>query len=383
MRLRKHIGYHIANTGTQLITGILLARALKPEGLGELSLLQSYCFLITPLTQFSTKANLLTALEKSNIQAAASNILTFWGSLLGFLCLLPLCILTPHLQTIAPLCFLLFCLSEGLEKKASKILLLKENLLPQISWQHKTQLLSSALKILCAYTLPLPLAIPALFGCQTIQSLMQRKWGEKQIKKLPELPKLPEPSWEDLIDLAKASLLPLPSQILGQLCKSSGPILLMQFYGLGALGLYAAALKHGTLFSISQQLLYERHLNKQSTNLAIKYSLGTLAVAIPTLPLLSLLYGNNYPNIGWVAGLLIPSHMLSLLGAGQTQTLYNSVDQKKIPLVSSIAHILTLIANLTLIPLGGIVGIITATTLGGALQWLLGARLLKQHKRQL
>lgn len=351
-----------------MLSSILIARALAPAGLGELSLLQNLCLLISPLTHFGTKGNLLREIGRGEGPALlkTSNLLSIFCSLLGLVLLAPTSLFLPsHLGIIAPLCFLLHCAGESIEQKASRIYLLHICLEKEIWWSHRILILTALLKVLCAVCLANELLIPALFACGTLQSALQCLKNHTLVQKLPASLQPSTPANLTTLKTLLSESWPLtPPQILGQISKTSAPFLIASTWGNTALGIYAIALKHSIFYTLASQMLHERHLHKQTSQTALQYALLFTIPTLLTLPLIPVLYGPAFSACVLWSLCLIPTHILTVISLGHAQNLHTQNFSRLSVQKSLSSHLLTILLNLCLIPPYGLAGAVIASTLG-------------------
>jgi O-antigen/teichoic acid export membrane protein len=293
-------------------------------------------------------------------------LLSLLCSITGFLLLAPTSVLLPTtLETLAPLCFLLHCAGEGIERKASRLYLLHLCLEKEIRWSHRIVILTALLKILCAFYLPNNLLIPSLFACGTIQSLLQGIKNHVLLKGVPLPLQATAPASLSTFQRLFSESWPLtPPQILGQLSKTSAPFLLASTWGNETLGIYALALKHSIFYSIATQMLHERHLDKQNWRNGLQYAALFTLPTILTLPLIPLLYGAAFYDALFWSLCLIPTHILTLVSIAHSQNLHTQNLSATAAQRSLLSHLLTLALNLYLIPSYGIAGSVIAAPLG-------------------
>ena len=369
-----HAAAHISSILGQILSGVVLAHALSPAGMGQLNLIQGFCLMATPLLELGTKGNLYREIAGANpekwIKAANTlSIITGSVALIG--------LLATRQPAITNLCFLLACYTLAIEHRATSIGLLKTNLTGKLKRDIVANTLGSAFRIAGALLANNPNTIIVLvFGSYIVEATIRRISNETLTKKLPGT----EP--ETLKALTKESLWILPSQFAGQLTANANRFWIEASHGLAILGTFGVAQRQGIAFTLANQLLYERHFAKPSLKIACAFAASAALVTLLSCPLIPFLYGKGFHDaITWSIWLLIPN-ILGTLGATSNLKLVRNRQIKTSTLTLLTGTGVTLGLNALLISPFGIPGTAMALAGGSALQLLLQTNLHRPCPQQ-
>jgi O-antigen/teichoic acid export membrane protein len=395
--LKKHSAYHFYMVGAQLITGIFIARALGPEGLGILALIFGTTLLLSPIINIPCGLNLLRELntkeQKDKISWTISANKLVHKIILLLLLLWSGVFLTISLTSntnylfLGSLCVLLFLLSHLIEKKGTSIFLLKENLGQKLRRDAIATTISGIVKILITFTHDPDIIILGSFIGLFIECLCIFLSNKKvEIKEHFKLyrPLLGQTQQMER-ELLKEGLVLLPNALAAQASETIKRFSLASYstpeIGKKAVGDYTISQRQSIILTITGQILYERYKGLASLKVLSIYTLGAATITAITIPLIPFIFGADFSQAMTTAMILLIPNSLSIIAQGQTALLISHKKSKLAITISTTGLLLTALTSIILTPFLGIVGIALAVILGEMTIISWGFALMKNIKK--